>query len=124
MVNKWNFILNWKMMKNLILYLSLILILSPKLLATEVIKPRFNGNYLSAQIRELWQICSATFQSKHPSLDQLTRWHICDCYCDTIREEFPPKILIKMEQEETKILSEKLIDRCNSKLLPKNEIRT
>ena len=120
---KWKLLLSWKM-KNMILFLSLILI-SQIVWATEVTKPRFNGNYLSGQIRELWQICSVTFQLNHPSLNQMIRWEICDCYCDTIRESLAPEVLQKMKKEETKSLSLKLIETCNSKLLPKKtEIRT
>ena len=43
----------------------------------------------------------------------MTRWVICDCYTDLIRKDLTPERINKMEYEEAKELSTKLINECN-----------
>ena len=78
-----------------------------------ILAGEFSGNFPTAHIRELWQICSMTYQHKHPQLNQMTRWLICDCYTDLIRKDLTPERINKMEYEEAKELSTKLINECN-----------
>ena len=90
-------------------------ILNP-VMAEEQQKAKFNGNFLTKQIRELWQVCSITFQTNHPQLDQALRWEVCDCYTDLIRRTLTPDKLGKLDYKQAKELSSKLINECNVKL--------
>jgi len=76
---------------------------------------KYDGNYPSSQIRELWQVCSMTFQAKQPHLPQPTRWEVCDCYVDVIRETHTPEEAHTLSPENAKKLSLKLINQCNWK---------
>jgi len=78
-----------------------------------ILAGKFSGNFPTAHIRELWQICSVTYQYKQPQLDQMSRWIICDCYTDLIRKDLTPEKINDMEYEEAKKLSTKLINECN-----------
>ena len=79
---------------------------------------KFDGNYPAKQIRELWMVCSATFQAKQPQMPQVTRWEVCDCYTDVIREEYSSEDAINMNADQARKLTLKLIDRCNWKFAP------
>ena len=87
-------------------------------------EPKFNGNFPTGQIRELWQICSVTYQYKQPQLPEQIRWMICDCYVDTIREDLSPEKVIDIEYKEAKELSLKLINECNKKIGKQPDIMT
>ena len=91
---------------------------------TVVAEPLYNGNFPTGQIRELWQICSVTYQYKQPQLPEQGRWMICDCYVDTIRQDLSPEKVIGLEYKEAKELSLKLINECNTKLVKKQDITT
>ena len=87
-------------------------------------EPKFNGNFPTGQIRELWQICSVTYQYKQPQLPEPVRWMICDCYVDTIRHDLSPEKVIGLEYKEAKELSLKLINECNIKIGKQQDIMT
>lgn len=79
-------------------------------------KTKYNGNFQTKQIRELWLVCSITFQSQHPALEQAMRWKVCDCYTDVVRETTTPEGLSKLEYSKARELSVKLINECNGKI--------
>ena len=110
----------WKLNLNLKI-LTWFLLLNLGMTGIVPAEKKFSGNFPTAHIRELWQICSMTYQHKHPQLDQMTRWIICDCYTDTIRKDLSPDKVKQMEHEEAKKLSEKLINECNI-ILRKNPL--
>jgi len=84
---------------------------------------KFNGNYPTLQVRELWQVCSLTFQQKHPQLPQALRWLVCDCYTDIIRRDYTPDQAARKGSLDEKELTVTLIQECNG-LLPTDEIHT
>ncbi len=85
---------------------------------------RFNGNFPASQIRNLWQVCSFSFQQRQPQIPQPMRWDVCDCYVDVIRETLSPEEISKLDFEEAKKLTVKLINECNGKLDSKPPIIT
>ena len=85
---------------------------------------RFNGNFPASQIRNLWQVCSFSFQQRQPQIPQPMRWDVCDCYVDVIRETLSPEEISKLDFEEAKKLTVKLINECNGKLENKPPIIT
>lgn len=76
----------------------------------------FDGNYPAADIRELWQLCSMNFQTKHPALPQHLRWKVCDCYVDVIRRMMTPVESKNSTPEQAKELTARLINQCNTML--------
>ena len=85
---------------------------------------KFNGSFPTKQVRALWQVCSFTFQTKHPQIPQPLRWDVCDCYTDVIRETLSPEEVSKLNFIKTKDLTIKLINQCNGKLNNKPPIMT
>ena len=85
---------------------------------------KFNGNFNSKRIRELWQVCSFTFQQRHPELPQDLRWTTCDCYLDTIRETLSPDKVMKMTPAGQAALTKSLIKTCNGIMDVKPSIMT
>ena len=85
---------------------------------------KFNGNFPTGQIRNLWQVCSMQFQHSHPQLPQPLRWSVCDCYTDVIRETLLPEEVSKISFEEARKLTVKLIKQCNGQLDSKPPIMT
>ena len=84
---------------------------------------KFNGNFPAKQIRELWQVCSFTFQQRHPQLPQPLRWLVCDCYTDIIRRDMTPESAARSNPVEAKDLTVTLINECNG-LMGAPEIQT
>ena len=76
---------------------------------------KFDGNYPAKQIRELWMVCSATFQAKQPQLPQPTRWEVCDCYVDEMRMTHPQKDINDLDDIESRKMGLRLIRVCNPK---------
>ena len=76
---------------------------------------KYNGNYPSEQIRNLWMLCSTGFQQKQPLMELMDRWVICDCYTDTIRSSRSPEELNNMSEQEGADMAQLLINTCNSK---------
>ena len=85
---------------------------------------KFNGNFPTKQVRELWQVCSFTFQQRQPEIPQPLRWEMCDCYVDVIRGTMTPEESLNITPEQTRKLTLELIDQCNGKLDKKPQIMT
>lgn len=88
--------------------------------AQDNVTQKFNGNFPTLQVRELWQLCSVTFQGSHPGLSQALRWLVCDCYVDLIRRDLTPETAGKLEPDAQRDLTSNLILECN-KILPNIE---
>ena len=89
-----------------------------------VTKTKFDGNFPAKQIRELWQVCSFTFQTRHPQVPQPIRWETCDCYTDVIRETMTPESATNSTPAEAQELTVELINQCNDKFNPQPQINT
>ena len=57
-------------------------------------------------------MCSLSFFQINPTIDQTVRWPICDCYTDVIRNNYSPNELNVLSDNESKIMSQKLIKEC------------
>ena len=103
-------------MKALILYSLVLLSLTIFLYAAlkqhlEASELKFN----TKKTRELWQVCSMSFRSKHPGVPPNVYTPVCDCYVDHIRSNYDPKVMGSMKPEEYMKLSEELRNECNPK---------
>ena len=74
------------------------------------VEPKFS----TKQVRELWQICSISFRTKYPGIDEKMYFPVCDCYVDHMRSLYTPKqITDNMTWEEQTTLTEELKVKCN-----------
>lgn len=111
-MRKWRFVLSLRIV---ILMLFLLLTGCQK---TTQITPKYNGNFPTSQIRNLWMMCSFSWKQKNPFLSREIVWMACDCYADVIREELTPEEVEGPKQITSIDLKKALIDRCNPKLIP------
>ena len=73
--------------------------------------------FSTQQTRELWQMCSVSFRTRHPGVTQDVYFPVCDCYVDHIRTNYEPDVLDIMTPEESDKLAQGLRDTCNPKNL-------
>ncbi len=73
------------------------------------------SKFSTRQTRELWQVCSVSFRSKHPGVSQSVYFPVCDCYVDHIRANYEPEVMDSMKPEEYIKLSQELKNECNPK---------
>ena len=96
-------------LKILILSSSLFLTFSSKILATE---PKFVGTFSTETIRQLWQVCSMSYQRLGTPVPTYTRH--CDCAVDVMRSHYPgPEIFETMKKNESTKLSTLIRLNCN-----------
>ena len=81
--------------------------------------------FSTQQTRELWQMCSVSFRTRHPGVTQDVYFPVCDCYVDFIRSNHTPKEVMSdspnsmgMSQEEYSKLSQNLRKACNPNINP------
>ena len=101
-------------MRTFLLYLAFILTLS--VFVYGALKQYAEGSELkfnTQKTRELWQVCSVSFRSKHPGIPIHVYYPVCDCYVDHIRSSYEPEVLDNMTSEEVQKLSEELKFECN-----------
>ncbi len=101
----WNLPLSLKI---LILILSLSLISSVKISATE---PKFSGNFTTEHIRELWQMCSIAHQQARVS--PTIFYPHCDCAVDVMRTYDNASVFKDMKKPESEKLSVLVRLNCN-----------
>ena len=73
--------------------------------------------FSTQQTRELWQMCSVSFRTRHPGVKEEVYYPVCDCYVDHIRTNYEPEVLEIMSTEESSKLAQGLRDACNPKNL-------
>ena len=81
---------------------------------------KYNGNYNTMDIRNLWMVCSVNWRQKNPFIDQILLWKVCDCYTDTIREVLSPEEIQGSDKIQKINLSKILSEKCNQILPPVN----
>ena len=77
--------------------------------------------FSTQQTRELWQMCSVSFRTRHPGVTQGVYYPVCDCYVDHIRKHYKPEVLEVMTPEESSKLAQGLRDACNPKNLKEED---
>ena len=74
------------------------------------VEPKFS----TQQVRELWQMCSISFRTKYPGINEKMYFPVCDCYVDHMRSSYTSKqITDNMTCEEQTTLTEELKVKCN-----------
>jgi len=102
---------------NLLLITALLLIslLTSGCKQTQVITPKFHGDYATENLRQMWAFCFQAFQTKSPYAHPDQIGTICDCYVDEMRKTHPQKDINTLGDIETKKMGQQLIKVCNPK---------
>ena len=71
--------------------------------------------FSTKQTRELWQVCSKSFHTRHPEITQDVYFPVCDCYVDHIRSNYVPEVMDSMTPVASDKLAQELKNECNPK---------
>jgi len=77
------------------------------LMGTQVF-PRDEIKFSTDKIRAMWFMCATQFQRVAPSVPQIERVRLCDCYVDHMRSTFTPEQVTALTPEESKELGMKM----------------
>ncbi|MBL7036178.1 MAG: hypothetical protein ISR93_10605 [SAR324 cluster bacterium] len=94
-------------------YLLLVLLVSACTSKHVMDKNIYSGDYPTLQIREMWHVCSLSFQQKAPQTPFPEMMRMCDCYVDHMRKNFPSKSLNNLSISTGKSIGEQLNLTCN-----------
>ena len=68
--------------------------------------------FSTEEVRSMWYICSTQFQMIAPTIPQLERIRLCDCYVDHMRSTFTPKQVEALTSEQSRELGMKMNIIC------------
>ena len=78
--------------------------------------------FATENIRAMWFMCATQFQMVAPTIPQIERVRLCDCYVDHIRNNYTSEQIMTnnsssmgMTQEGYRRLSKELKNECNPK---------
>jgi hypothetical protein len=64
------------------------------------------------KVRAMWYLCSTQFQMVAPTIPQIERVRLCDCYVDHMRSTFTPEQVIDLTPEQSRELGMKMNIIC------------
>ena len=76
-------------------------------------KTAYSGDYPTLQIREMWHVCSLSFQQNAPYTPFPEMMRMCDCYVDHMRKNYSSKGLTNLPVNVGKLSGEQLNKTCN-----------
>ena len=68
--------------------------------------------FSTEEVRSMWYICSTQFQMVAPTIPQVERVRLCDCYVDHMRTTFTPEQVIALTPEQSRELGLKMNVIC------------
>ena len=68
--------------------------------------------FSTEEVRSMWYICSTQFQMVAPTIPQLERIRLCDCYVDHMRTTFTQKQVEALTPEQSRELGMKMNIIC------------
>ena len=68
------------------------------------------------EVRAMWYICSTQFQMVAPTIPQIERVRLCDCYVDHMRSTFTPKQVEAFTPEQSRELGMKMNIICPTQI--------
>ena len=68
--------------------------------------------FSTEEVRSMWYICSTQFQMVAPTIPQLERIRLCDCYVDHMRTTFTPVQVEALTPEQSRELGLKMNIIC------------
>ena len=72
--------------------------------------------FSTEKIRAMWFMCAAQFKTVAPTIPQLERVRLCDCYVDHMRSTFTPEQVIALSPEQSKELGLKMNIICPTEI--------
>ena len=68
--------------------------------------------FSTEKVRAMWYMCATQFQMAAPTIPQIERVRLCDCYVDHMRTTFTPEQVIVLTPEESRELGLKMNIIC------------
>ena len=72
--------------------------------------------FSTEEVRSMWYICSTQFQMAAPTIPQLERIRLCDCYVDHMRSTFTPPQVKAFTPEQSRELGLKMNIICPTQM--------
>ena len=64
--------------------------------------------FSTEKVRAMWYMCATQFQMAAPTIPQIERVRLCDCYVDHMRTTFTPEQVIALTSEQSRELGLKM----------------
>ena len=68
--------------------------------------------FSTEKVRAMWYMCATQFQMAAPTIPQIERVRLCDCYVDHMRTTFTPEQVIALTSEQSRELGMKMNIIC------------
>ena len=68
--------------------------------------------FSTEKVRAMWFMCATQFQMAAPTIPQIERVRLCDCYVDHMRTTFTPEQVIVLTPEQSRELGLKMNIIC------------
>ena len=68
--------------------------------------------FSTEKVRAMWYMCATQFQIAAPTIPQIERVRLCDCYVDHMRSTFTPEQVIALTSEQSRELGLKMNIIC------------
>ena len=72
--------------------------------------------FATEKIRAMWFMCATQFQMVAPTIPQIERVRLCDCYVDHMRSTFTPKQVEALTAEQSRELGMKMNIICPTQI--------
>ena len=72
--------------------------------------------FSTEKIRAMWFMCATQFQMVAPTIPQIERVRLCDCYVDHMRSTFTPEQVEAMTPEQSRELGMKMNIICPTQM--------
>ena len=82
------------------------------LLISSQVFSREEVKFSTEKIRAMWFMCATQFQMVAPTIPQIERVRLCDCYVDHMRSTFTPKQVEALTAEQSRELGMKMNIIC------------
>ena len=93
-------------MKEHTLTIALLILWSSLVIAQDKLK------FSTEKVRAMWFMCATQFQMVAPTIPQVERVRLCDCYVDHMRTTFTPEQVIALTPEQSRELGLKMNIIC------------
>ena len=97
-------------MKEHTLTIALLILWSSLVIAQDKLK------FSTEKVRAMWFMCATQFQMAAPTIPQVERVRLCDCYVDHMRSTFTPEQVIELTPEQSRELGLKMNIICPTQM--------
>ena len=68
--------------------------------------------FSTEKVRAMWFVCATQFQKVAPTIPQIERVRLCDCYVDHMRTTFTPEQVLALTSKQSRELGLKMNIIC------------